>query len=214
MTVAFIIAKQVISHALKEDVMKKFLLSIMVLATLSSCGKDNKVSSGAAAAPPVINGYSNGHLTGPSLVAAQDLIAKINNPATFGGGLVITSYGSSNQNCGTKWGFINYCYGSSGGGNYAITSGMTWNELAAQKPNLSYYYYYGSQTVHSSVNIATKQAELIQLLNTATALEVSGTLYYIRVTNAIYVIDTRYPIQANPSALKVSQGEDYLYGAY
>ena len=187
----------------------------MVLASLVSCGKDNKVSSGAAAVvvDPYSTGY-NGVLTGTSLAAAQDLMARINNPASFGEGLVLTSSGSSNQTCGTKWGFINYCYGSSGGGNYAVSSGMTWNQLAAQNPNLTYYYRFGSQTAHSSVSVASKQSQLVQLLNTATAVQVSGTLYYIQVSNALYVVDTRYPIQANPSALKTAQGEDYLTGAY
>lgn len=190
--------------------MKKLLLSLMVLATLVSCGKDNKVSSGSAAVTPVTNPLTN------SNPYAQELITRINNPgAGFGEGLVLTSSsGSSNQTCGTKWGFINYCYGSSGGGNYAVTAGMTWNQLVAQRPNLAYYYYLSQPVAHSSVNIATKQAQLTQLLNSATAIQVSGTLYYIQVANAIYVVDTRYPIQANPSALKTGQGEDFLTGAY
>ncbi len=192
--------------------MNKLLLSALVLASIVSCGKDNKVSSGGA---PVqgVSGYSNGLLTGTSAASAQDLITKINSPATFGEGLILTSTGSSNQKCGTKWGFINYCYGSSSGGNYAMYSGMTWNQLALQNPNLSYTYF-RSHTVHSSVNIATKQAELIQLVNRATYIQVSGALYYVTVPEATYVVDIRYPIQANPSALKNSQGEDYLIGAF
>jgi hypothetical protein len=190
--------------------MKKLLLSLMVLATLASCGKDNKVSSGPATdVVNVTNPLTNNN------PYAQELVTKINNPAAgFGEGLVLTSSGSSNQTCGTKWGFINYCYGSSGGGNYAVSAGMTWNQLAAQKPNLAYYYNLSQPVAHSSVNIATKQTQLIQLLNSATSIQVSGTLYYIQVSNAIYVVDTRYPIQANPSALKSTQGEDFLSGAY
>ena len=195
--------------------MKKIFLSLIVLASLISCGKDNKVSSGNAQVPPapVINGYSNGHLTGNSVTLAQDLIAKINNPASFGQGLVVTSTGSSNQNCKTKWEIFYYCYGSVGAGNYAMYSTTTWNDLAAQYPRLQYTYF-RSNTVHSEVNVAAKQTELIQLLNRATALEVSGTIYYIRVTDAIYVIDIRYPMQANPSAIKTAQGEDYLVMAF
>lgn len=195
--------------------MKKLLLSFMVLGVLASCGKNNKVSSGST---PVTNGYSNGYsngyLTGSAAAIAQDLATKVNSPASFGEGLVLTSSGSSNQTCGTKWGFINYCYGSSGSGNYAVSAGMTWNQLIAQRSNLTYYYSLGSQAVHSSVSIADKQTQIIQLLNSATAIQVSGTLYYIQVSNSIYVVDTRYPIQANPSAVKTAQGEDYLIGAY
>ena len=65
-----------------------------------------------------------------------------------------------------------------------------------------------------SVSVGTKQTQLAQLVNTATAVQFTGTLYYIQVSNAIYVVDTRYPIQANPSALKTGQYEDYLTGAY
>ena len=188
--------------------MKKFLLSLMVLATLVSCGKDNKVSSGS----------SNATITNPIVTNnsyAQELITRINNPASgFGEGVVLTSTGSSNQTCGTKWGFINYCYGSSGSGNYAVSAGMTWNQLAAQKPNLAYYYFMSQPVVHSSVTIATKQAQLMQLLNTATSIQVSGTLYYIQVSGAYYVIDTRYPIQANPSGVTNGAQTDYLTGAY
>ena len=189
----------------------------MILATLVSCGKDNKVSSGpvtpVVGTNPYVNGYT-GNLTGAALAAAQDLAARITNVSGFGEGLVITSSGSSNQTCGTKWGFINYCYGSAGGGNYAVQGNMTWNQLAAQNPNLTYYYNFGSRATHSSVTISTKQAQLLQLLNSAVNIQVSGTLYYIQVSNAIYVVDIRYPIQANPSALKTAQGEDYLVGAY
>lgn len=198
--------------------MKKLLLSLMVLASLISCGKDNKVSSGTAEltpTPPIINGYSNGQLTGPSIQIAQDLIAKINNPVSlFGEGLVVASSGNSNQKCATKLLIIHYCYGSYSGGSSTVYSGMTWNKLASEFPNLSYTYL-RSHTVHSSVNIATKQAELIQLLNRATDLQVvSGTVYYVTVPEAIYIIDVRYPIQANPSAVKNAQGEDYMFGAF
>jgi hypothetical protein len=209
-TVALIQPNDLITHAFREDVMKKLLLSLMVLATLASCGKDNKVSSGSST--DLLN-VSNPLVTNNPY--AQELVTRINNPAAgFGGGLVLTSSGSSNQTCGTKWGFINYCYGSSGSANYAVTAGMTWNQLVAQRPNLAYYFVYSQPVVHSSINIATKQAQLIQLLNSASNIQVSGTLYYITVSGAYYVIDTRYPIQANPSAIQTTQYTDYLTGAY
>lgn len=180
--------------------MKKLLLSLMVLATLASCGKDNKVSSTTG----------NYNVTNPLVtgnVQATDLVNRINSYTTgFGEGQIVTS-AASNQTCGTKWGFINYCYGSSGS-NYA-TTGLTWNALAAQQPNIRYYYSNQSIVTHSSVNIASKQTELINLLNSATSIQVSGTLYYIQVSGAYYVIDTRYPIQANPSA--VTNGYQTIY---
>jgi len=196
--------------------MKKLLLSLMVLATLMSCGKDNKVSSGS-----VSNGYSNGYLSGNASAAAQELASKISNyTSEFGNGLVLSSSGSSGQTCGTKWGFINYCYGSSGSGNYAVSSGASWNQLVIQRQqNLTYYYYGAQPTYHASVNVGTKQTQIMDLLNKATSVQVVqpdayGKMYYIQVSNAIYVVDTRYPIQANPSAVKTAQGEAYLTGAY
>ena len=187
--------------------MKKLLLSLMVLATLVSCGKDNKVSSAGVTTSPVT--VTNPLVTGSA--QAQELITRINNPAAgFGEGLLYT--GSSNQTCGTKWGFINYCYGSSGS-NYA-TTGLTWNALAVQQPNIRYYYSRGTIVTHSSVNIATKQAELIALLNSAVSIQVSGTLYYIQISSGVYyVVDTRYPIQANPSAVANSNGVEYFVQA-
>lgn len=186
--------------------MKKLLLSLMVLASLVSCGKDNKVSSGSSS-----YNYSNAYLSGTGATYASDLVAKINNySANFGNGQIYTS--SSNQTCGTKWGFINYCYGSSGS-NYA-TTGLTWNALAAQQPNIRYLYSDNTIVTHSAVNIATKQQELITLLNSATNIQVSGTLYYIQVTSgAYYVIDTRYPLQTNPSAVTNGYQTVYFYQA-
>lgn len=180
----------------------------MVLATLASCGKDNKVSSSSANNLNVTNPLVTGN------ASAQELITRINNPAAgFGEGLIYTTSGSSNQTCGTKWGFINYCYGSSGS-NYATTStGLTWNALAAQQPNIRYYYSLGTIVTHSQVNIATKQNQLIQLLNSASNIQVSGTLYYIQVSGAYYVIDTRYPIQANPSAVTNGYKTEYFVQA-
>ncbi|MEA9355204.1 hypothetical protein SHI21_03285 [Bacteriovorax sp. PP10] len=185
--------------------MKKLLLSLMVLATLASCGKDNKVSSGSTS---LVN-VSNPLVT--SNPYAQELVTRINNPAAgFGEGLIYSS-ASSNQTCGTKWGFINYCYGSSG--STSTTTGLTWNALAAQRPTVVYQYSTGRTVRHSDVSIATKQAELIALLNSASNIQVAGTLYYIQVSGAYYVIDTRYPIQANPSAVSNGYQTEYFYQA-
>lgn len=156
--------------------MKKLLLGLVVLASLVSCGKDNKVSSTASSLT-----VTNPLVTNNS--SATDLVSRINS------------------------------YTSGFGEGYISNSGTTWNALTASRPTLVYQYSTGRTVRHSDVVIATKQSELISLLNSATSIQVSGTLYYIQVSGAYYVIDIRYPIQANPSAIQSTSYTEYLYQA-
>ncbi|AUN99654.1 hypothetical protein DOM21_02540 [Bacteriovorax stolpii] len=190
--------------------MKKLLLSMIVLASLVSCGKDNKVSSTNS----TLN-YSNPYLSGNTQAQtyAQTLIAQINSySSNFGNGVI--SSGSSNQTCDTKWGIFYYCYTSSSGSSGTTT---TWNSIVASTPTITYQYSNGVTVRHSDVNIASKQSELISILNAATNVQVQamsgGNVYYITVSGAYYVIDTRYPIQANPSGVQSSSGTRYFVRA-
>ena len=179
--------------------MKKLLLALMVMATLASCGKDNKVDSNGAV------GF-NGTVTNTLVTnnpQAQALVSMISNPSSFGQGAISTG---GQQNCGTKWGFIYYCTSSSSGG-----STMTWNQLVASKPSIVYRYSNGTTVRHSDVNVTTKQNELASLLNSATAIQISGYMAYVTVGATYYVIDIRYPIQANPSAAASSGGQGYYF---
>lgn len=156
--------------------MKKLLLSLIVLASLVSCGKDNKVSSTASS-----YSLTNTLISGNSY--ATDLASRISNPTTgFGEG-------------------------------YISNSGTTWNVLTASRPTLVYQYSTGRTVRHSDVVVSTKQSELIALLNSATNVTVSGTIYYITVSGAYYAIDIRYPLQANPSAIQTTSYTEYLYQA-
>lgn len=185
--------------------MKKLLLSLMVLATLMSCGKDNKVSSGS-----VSNGYSNGYLSGNpnASAAAQALAAAINNPSAFGQGIAYTSTGS-NQTCGTKWGFINYCYGSTSSG--AVTTGETWNQIIARAPSVVFQYTNGNVRNGSDVTAASQQTFIMDLLNKATNVQVYGTIYYITVGSDIWAVDLRYALQMNPSAKQTNGYTAYYF---
>lgn len=186
--------------------MKKLLLSLMVLASLVSCGKDNKVSSGSSTSTITV---TNPVVTNSSV--AQTLIAQINNPSTgFGNGVIQSG---STQQCETKWGgFLQYCYSSS-----SNSTTTTWNAVVASKPNLVYIYSNYEQVTHSAVVVATKQNELLSLLNSATNITVQGmtggNVYYIYVSGGVYVVDTRYPIQANPSGVQTSSSYKFLYTA-
>ena len=171
----------------------------MVLATLASCGKDNKVASPNPAAPAVA--------TSPSTVAnsavlasaaAQALLAKINAPTTgFGTGTLYLN-NAVTQTCKEKWIFT-YCTSSSSGTNKTAT---TWNAVAASR-DLTYQYLnlngsFSRSVLHSGIAVETKRTELTNLLNSATAIYGSGTIFVITVAGGQYTVDTSYPIQANP----------------
>lgn len=183
--------------------MKKLLLSFIVLASLVSCGKDNKVSS---------NGSLPG-LTNPLIVnnpSGQGLAALINSPLTgFGNGVVLN--GSSNQNCGVKWGFLTYCYGS---GSSVGTTGQTWNALIAAHPSITFQYSSGRTVRNIDVSVAQKQTDLINILNSATQIQQNGTIYYITTAAGMYAIDTRYSIQMNPSGVATQMSSEYFIQAF
>lgn len=191
--------------------MKKLLLSLMVLATLASCGKDNKVSSGAAAATttsPVINPVI------ANTPAATALISKIDNPTTaFGMGQSTTAGSGQGANCkSTLWGLIDYCTYSSSG----TTNGKTWNTLLAEQPNLQLYfvkngYLKTSGVSVGSIDVATKQAEIKSYLTTATDIQTNGVQFLIVTPNGNYMIDTRYSIKMNPSAIQSYYETEYFY---
>ena len=184
--------------------MKKLILSLMVLASLVSCGKNNSVGSPA--------GASTGGISNPIIVnnpTAQALLVLINNPYTgFGQGM--TSQSSSNQDCGTTlFGLIHYCtYGGA-----ATQSGVTWNSLLTSNPNLTYQYSSGRTVRNSDVTIGSKQDQLRAILNSATNIQTNGQAYFIMVSGTQYLIDARLPIQANPIGTASQIGSEYFVRA-
>lgn len=186
--------------------MRKLILSLIVLTFLVSCGKDNAVNGDA-------NANANPIVTNPIVTnntSAQDLISKINNPAAgFGTGTLYISTASTTT-CKEKW-ILTYCSSSYGSGNQTTT---TWNAIAASRDLTYRFVYFNGAGIsksysHSSVAIAKKQSDLIGILNSATAIYKIGTVYTIIVSNAQYIIDTNYPIQANP----IRTPNDSLYDA-
>jgi hypothetical protein len=184
--------------------MKTLLLSLVILATLASCGKNNKVSSADVAAPGV--GITNPLITGNS--QAQALVSMINNPAAFGQG-AISSGSTSGQTCGVKWGIFTYCYSS--GSSSGTSTGQTWAQVVAANPSITYQYSNGLTVRNSDVAIATKQAELTSILNQATRVDVVGPIFYVTTANAQYAIDSRYPIQLLPNGVISNNGTNYYF---
>ena len=197
--------------------MKKFLLSLMVLASLVSCGKDNKVSSSSG------NGSSAITINDSSGNAAN-LGNYINQSETYFGNGYATNYGTWNQvvaanpyysfkyvttsyagnaNCSVKWSIFYVCTSSSSGsGSMTISRSV----------------------VASSVDVGAKRAELAAIVNSAVnyngvaSIQVSqgsnGSIYYVQTTSGVkYAIDTRLPIQANPTGIQQTNGQvEYFYG--
>jgi hypothetical protein len=209
MTVALILTNGFykLHNAFREDIMKTLFFALMVLGTLASCGKSNTVSSGAATTSitnPLITGSASG----------QSLASMISNPASFGQGAIASN--NPNQTCATKaWGLIQYCYSSGSASTY---SGATWAQVMAATPNITFYYYNSQvgtrQVTNTPALVASKQVELSSILNAATSVQVNGPIYYVTTASAQYVIDTRYPIQVNPSGTQnIGGATDYFIQA-
>lgn len=184
--------------------MKKLIVALMVLTSLVSCGKNNSVGS---------VGGAGGTVTNPLVInntSAQALVSMIANPSTgFGQGVIYNN--STSQNCGTTlFGLLQYC--TYGGG--ATQTGITWNSLMASNSGLVFQYS-PNRTIRNNIDvtIATQQAALSSILNSATSIQVNGPIYYVQVSGAQYVIDTRLPIQANPAATRSPSISEYFVQA-
>ncbi|MBC7711742.1 MAG: hypothetical protein H7177_00285 [Rhizobacter sp.] len=181
--------------------MKTLLFSLMILATLASCGKSNKVDSNAAAITSVSNPLVINSSQGSALVTA------INNPTTSFGQGQLSLGGGSTGTCKTVAYIINYCYS----GSVSTGSVTTWNQILASYPTLTYQYSNGQTVRNSDIVVANKQAELAAILNSATSVQSNGYQYYVYTTAGTYVIDIRYPIQAQPSAVQLTNGTSYYF---
>jgi hypothetical protein len=187
--------------------MKKLVVALMLLSlSVVSCGKNNSTNSGTA-------GVSNPITT--SIQGASQIGAMIDNYGQYFGSAQASYYmtylqmvnqganlkyhytktasASSNSNCSLKWGIFYVCSSSS---TSSTTSNVTESKLVE----------------NNAVTILTKQNELKGYINTALQITQSGTATYIYTNQGKYiVIDTRYPIQAQPVGIQDSTGNEYLY---
>ncbi len=193
--------------------MKKLIVALVVLTTLVSCGKANKIDGVAVG----INGITVDDTQGVSLGQKIDnyttqfghgQVMYYGYPQTWGflvnSGLALkfkytesTSTTSGNgQTCEKKWGIFYVC-------TYT-TSSSTLTTLPISRTVLS-----------NGVNVASKIAELKDIINRKNPVipvQVSGTSYYIKTTDGRdHVIDTRYPLQANPIGVKTAEKTEYLF---
>lgn len=175
--------------------MRKLLLSLMVLATLASCGKDNKVDTATAvAAAP-----SSDAITLDDTVAKQ-LGTIIDNSAYFPAATtsttakyayLTTTVSSAQPSCETKEGWL--------GIKYTVCKAPINNTNGV-----------ASYVQVNSIDVATKRVELKGYINSSNVggIIFNGTSYTIRTTSGVvYTIDTRYPIQANPVMIQQVSGE-------
>lgn len=181
--------------------MKKLLVSLVVLATIFSCGKKNTVSGNS------VSGLSSS----VSGATETSLASQINNNqfgtgyATYGltwAQLIsnqpnLTYYyassGLSTVSCETKWTIFKICSTSSSSSSSNITR----------------------QVTNSSVDLNSKKSELINIINARTSIQNSGTVYYIITNNAKqYIIDTAKPLQANPVQVQDNATSKVEYFSY
>ncbi|MEA9355205.1 hypothetical protein SHI21_03290 [Bacteriovorax sp. PP10] len=177
--------------------MRNLLLSLMVLASLVSCGKDK--SSGAV-------GSSSSAITLNDQVAVQ-LGTIIDNSTNYFPTpsptarytFATTSPTTASNNCELKTGWLGIKY------YYCSSSNNSSNNNSS----------YGTPILASGVDLAAKRNELKAYINSsyAGAIYNTGATYYIRTTSGvIYTIDTRYPIQVNPVSVQQVNGQvTYLY---
>lgn len=181
--------------------MRKLLLSLMVLATLASCGKDNAVNGGAI--PATGNAITIDDTYAKSLGSAIDnsLTSFYQKPAYGRFGYVTTTSSTTNtgSNCEEKTGWFGIKY-------YVCKS----TSSTAIVPT--------SYIPVSSVVLETKRAELRGIINSSSAGAIYqyGSRYTIR-TNAgvLYTIDRGFPIEANPVSVQQPNGQiTYFAGLY
>lgn len=195
--------------------MKKLLLPFMVLAVvLASCGKDNKVGGtgtqfspittnvqGASQLGQLIDNYTNTFGLGSTLYSGYPYTYK--QIIDSGANIVYrytkstSTYSSSSPNCDKKWGIFYVC-------SYSNTTTPMPNVTESRPgvPNLS-------------VDVHSKANELKSIINRANPLipiQSSGYSYLITTNDGVqYIIDTRYPLQANPIGIRTSTYTEYLY---
>lgn len=179
--------------------MKKFLLAVLVVSSLVSCGKSNSVAPAAApvAAAPVVNALTVTGQLETLLGSAIDnnqfgsgqadyyeswnqLVAKTPT-ITFNYGNVAATAANSNTSCGWKVGDV--CLLTV----YTSTSFDTVQTIATTR-----------SVVYNSVDLQTKKNELKALLNSRQYVYQYGTKFAIDTATNRYVIDTAFPMQANP----------------
>ena len=170
--------------------MKKFLLALLVTASLVSCGKNNSVSStNNVNSSTGTNALSTSGVDQWGRVPLTTYMSNINNNG-FGAAIADTEiyqiYTSSSSGSGCTLhtalgGFLTY---------YTCSGGSSSNGT-----------YSTSTVTHSSENLAAKKAELVSIISQTAQYSNSSDklqLYVQTTAGDVYTIDFRVPMSANP----------------
>jgi hypothetical protein len=178
--------------------MRKLILSLMVLASLVSCGKDNKVGAVGSSSTAITVDDTYAKALG---VAIDNSLTSFYQKPLYGKfGYVTTTSSTSNtgNNCEEKSGWFGIKY-------YVCKSTAS----TAVVPT--------SYVMVSSVILETKRGELRSIINSSTAGAIYqyGTRYTVRTTSGVlYTIDTSYPIEANPISTQQPDGQITYYAGF
>lgn len=180
--------------------MKKFIVALMVLTSLVSCGKNNSVGSTATSAS------STNALTVTGTVETQ--LGSLIDNNQFGTGQA--SYYETWTQVVTNMPGLTYKYGSVNTSSNCRTVGYIFQICSSSSSsNVSI----SRSVVHSSVVLLDKQNELKAIVNARSLVQQgSATSFYVRTTDGRqYIIDTRYPIQANPVSIQQANGTGEVF---
>lgn len=192
--------------------MKNLIVALMVLSTLVSCGKENKVAA-AAAATVVANPAATTAVTTTDQAGIL-LGQKIDNHTTQFGLAMVTYYMSIGQLVNQQGAAVTFKYTKSAATapdceKYWIFSVCTSTQSSSSDQPVS------RTVVSNTVLNTSKITELKTIINNRHALypiQVSGYVFYIITKdNKQYAIDTRMPLQANPVGVSDSTGTEYMF---
>ena len=195
--------------------MKKFIVALMVVTSLVSCGKNNSVgSSGLSANPLTVSGQTESSLgsiidsnqfgTGYMYVGGyqetfQQLISAGANLTYKYSSAANTTTGTNAPHCATIGGIPILC---------ASVTGWSSTTTVSTAPIV--------RTVqNSSVDLLAKKNELKAILNRRLGVtQYTYTIYAITTNDfKTYTIDTALPMQANPVQTVDAQGNrEYFNG--
>ena len=194
--------------------MKKFILSLMVLASLASCGKTNQLSNNSLiGVGTAALGTSGTDQSGRVLLSTY--IQSINNNG-FNPAIADTEY----------YRFYNTTGGSSGNGctlHTALGGFITYYSCSGSYgTNTSTGTYDSVTVVHSTQDLTAKRNELIAIIQQAQYWQNSSDRLrlYVQTTNGdVYTIDFRVPMAANPVVKNVratgtTRSFDYSMAGY
>ena len=171
--------------------MKKLLLSLMVLALFSSCGKDNKVNTGSAPVPPAVQ-----PIQPPSAIIADSNASQLLNYINTSELTFARAPTNSTQFKYTTYSSVYNCEEKEGWFNIEYTKCKTENSLVSES------------ILINSLDLEVKRQELRDIVaSSSESIQVFGTAYRIKASNGtIYVINRSTPLLSNPFSVQTING--------